>query len=211
MVKVTLVSEKLLSNRAFVRDLTFFLQLSEEALRAISDFGSQADGFVGQTQAQSLSSGFDVPTDQSMGSLRVAKYLYDRVAELRLDVADAVGQVDLIASGLSPSLALDDGQKKAIEAILSFKRSYEKTNASSKAVSNGPHFSDVNGAWSVTLLQISDGEVVRVPLMTLGLTWHDGAGDHHEVFLQMDDKDWEDFAEKVRRLTEGRKLLDELL
>lgn len=211
MVNVSLVSNKLLSTPAFVRDLTSFLNLSEDALLAIAGFGNESDGFVGSSQAHDLKTRFDIPTSQAMGVLRIAKYLYDRVSESSLDVADAVSQVDSIASDLNPPLSITDPQRNAIESILSYKRAYEISEAHSKALADAPHFSDVSGSWGVKLFQTRAGEPVKVPVMTLTLTWHDGSGDHHETFIQLSDEDWEDFGNKIKDLDSRRKPLNELL
>ena len=177
----------------------------------IAEFGNESDGFVGSSQANRLNSRFDVPTSQAMGVLRIAKYLYNRVSEASLDVADAASQVDSIASGLNPPLSITDPQRNAIERILSYKREYEISEAHSKALADVPHFSDVSGSWGVKLFQTRAGESVRVPVMTLTLTWHDGSGDHHETFIQLSDEDWEDLGNKIKDLDSRRKLLNELL
>lgn len=211
MANLSLVSDTLLSSPAFVRDMTSFLKLSEDALFAISKFGSEPEGFVGHSQGQRLSALCDIPIGQAMGDLRVAKYLYDRVTELGLDVTDAISQIDSIGSTFEPSVAIGVQKRKAIEAILSFKRDYEISNADRKAIANGPHFGDLDGVWGMKLFQTREGEAVKVPVMTLNLSWHDGVGDHHEVFLQLSDKDWDDFSNRVKGFSARRAYLNEFL
>ena len=106
----------------------------------------------------------------------MADHLYRRAAELELDVTDAVNQIIVIASGMTVPVEIDDKRRNAISEVLSFKRDYEVTIATARAVANAPHFTGIAGSWSVKPVQMSNGEVIRVPVLTLSITWHDGLG-----------------------------------
>ena len=211
MANSSLVSSKLLSTPAFVRDLTSFLNLSEAALLAIAEFGNESNSFVGRAQSHALATRFDVPNSEASGVLRVAKYLYDRVTELNVEIGEATNEIDSIAAGLDPAIIISGLQRNAIESILAYKRDYEISEASSKALADAPHYSDVNGSWGVKLLQTRTGENIKVPVIALNLTWHDGSGEHHETFVQMGDEDWDDFENRVKELASRRAYLNEFL
>jgi hypothetical protein len=185
--------------------------LTEDVLLAISDIGSQSAGFTGLQQAQSLRSRFNIPTDTAMAHLRLAEHLYHRVAQAELDVAEAIAQIVPIASEINDPIKIDDKQKDALATILSPKRGYEIADAVPAALANGPHFIGVNGSWSVKPVKIRGGEVIRVPIISLNIVWHDSAGTHHETFLQMSETEWEEFSTKVLAFTDSRSDIEGLL
>ena len=211
MVETSLVRERLLSSPAFMRDLKSFLSLPENVLLAISELGNKPEGFVGRPQAQSLNNDFDVPVDKTIRDLRIAEYLYDRVTELGLNTADAVNQIVAIASELEEPISIDNKLRDAIEAVLSFKRDYEISGAKSKSVNNVPHFVDANGSWSIKPIRTREGEIVRAPVMTMSIVWHDSSGNPHEAFFHMADQDWNAFSRKMNSLADSREEIEELL
>jgi hypothetical protein len=185
--------------------------LTEDVLLAISDIGNQSAGFTGLQQAQSLKIRFNIPTDTAMAHLRLAEHLYHRVAQAELDVTEAIAQIVSIASEIKDPIAIDDKQKDALATILSSKQDYETSDAVSVALANGPHFIGVNGSWSVKPIKIRSGDVIRVPIMSLSIVWHNSTGTRHETFLNMSETEWEEFSTKVLDFTESRRDLEEVL
>ena len=204
-----LIRDRELASAGFIRDLKAFLELPEEALLAIATAEIGDEGFVGQTG--SLNSQFGISMDRARGGLQIADYLYRRTADLGLEVAEAVGQIIDIATGMELPVAIDDNHQRAIAALLSFKRDYEEVIAIAKAVANGPHFIGVDGSWSVKPIQMPNGEFVRIPVVSLSITWHDGLGHNKEPFFHMAESDWEDFASEVAAIANDRSNVEMLL
>ena len=86
---MTLISRRLLNNPGFVKDLRSLLTLPAPALTALSDLVNDEMGF-GESKAQLLDSRFSLSPGQATGSVKVARYLYDRVTTLELTPQDAV-------------------------------------------------------------------------------------------------------------------------
>lgn len=170
----------------------------------IAEIGKRAEGFRGENLAQGLNETFGTPVSEAIGGLLIAEHLYRRKMDVKIDLPDAVIQLATIAAQMDPPIEPDDKRKAAITEVLSFKRDYEVSLAASKVVVQGPPFVGMNGSWGVIPVQISDGEFVQIPVLSLSLTWHDAAENHHEVFLQMVSQDWEDFTEKIDSLTASR-------
>ena len=208
---MALMSDGLLSSPSFVRDLLAFLRLPTDVLLIIADVGDEPDGFVGPSKAHRLNSLFDIPTNEASSILRITKHLYDKVTELRMDVDEAVNELDSVASGMTPPVVVDEQKREAIREVLSFKQGYEKSNTDVKALATGPHYTGSDGAWGIKLYHLRNGEAVKVPVMMLSIGWHDGGGGHNEVFFQMDDEDWGNFTKKIDALSDARASLGELL
>ena len=204
-----LIRDRELAAAGFARDLRAFLGLPEEALLAVARAEIRPEGFV--SQAVSLNAQFGIPMDEARGSLNIADYLYRRTADLGLAAADAAGQVATAASRMDVPVAVDDKRRNAIAAILSFRRDYEVAIATGKVIAQGPHFAGVNGFWGVKPVQMSNGEAIRVPVVTLSITWHDGLGNDKEAFLQMADRDWEAFTGEIAAISDSRKGIEGLL
>lgn len=212
MDETPLLREGLLSSPSFMRDLKSFLSLSEEALLAISELGNQPDGFVGLVQSQTLNARFGISVDKAMRDLRIAKFLYDRVTEQGLDTANAAHQLAAMSSGLlEDQISIDDKRWNAIKDVLSFKPAFEMSRVKSKSVNDSPHFVGINGSWIIKPIRTREGEVLKVPIMTMSIVWHDSSGNHHEAFFHMDDHDWDELSSKISALAGSRKELEDLL
>lgn len=212
MGETPLLREGLLSSPAFVRDLKSFLSLSGDVLLAISELGNQPDGFVGLVQSRTLNARFGIPVDKAMRDLRIAKFLYDRVTELDLDIDNAARQLADMAPGLlEDPISIDDERHNAIKAVLSFKPASEISRVKSKSVNDSPHFVGINGSWNIKPIRTREGETLKVPVMTMSIVWHDSSGNHHEAFFHMDDEDWDEFSSKTSALADSRKELEDLL
>ena len=196
---------------AFVRDLRAFLSQNAEVLQAISETANGPEGFTGGLQAQDLNARFDISVNRATGCLRIAEYLYRRSAELGMDPDEAVNQIVAVAAGLEEPITIDETQRKAFADVVSFKRDLEVAMAVSTATSHAPHFIDVNGGWAIKPVTIRNGEVIKVPVVTLSLMWHDGPGNNHEAYLQMSERDWAAFNEKLDNLSKSRQELERLL
>ena len=211
MGEAPLFSDNLLSSAAFLADLNSFLNLPVEVLHVISEVGCQAEGFSGYAQARTLNEKFGVPLDKAMRDLRIAEHIYNRISMLEMDLGHAINQLQSVASSSQPPVSIEDERERAIKSVLSPKRDYDLAVAKRAALANAPHFMDVNGQWSVSPVPARDGQIVKVPVITLGIVWHDGAGHSHEAFFQMSAEDWEEFYTKVSRLNEQRLDSDTLL
>ena len=211
MEEKSLLEERLLSSPAFMRDFKSFVTLPVEALLAIAELGNEPEGFVGRPQALGLVSRFKIPMDKTLRDLRVAEYLYSRVSELELDTAAAVEQVASVSAGLEGKLELSLEQRDAIARILSFKRAYEMSAARKAPLAGVPHFAGLGGSWSVKLVRTREGETVKVPVLTTGISWHDGVLNHHQAFFCLSERDWSEFTRQVQSFAEGHKDIDELL
>ena len=108
-------------------------------------------------------------------------------------------------------VVLDEGRRDAIAAILSFKSGYERTIATRNITASGPHFSGVGGSWGVKMVQVSNGETVRIPILSLNVTWRDGVGNQREVFLQLSDRELENLNSQLQELANDRNAIDEIL
>lgn len=206
-----LIRDRELASSAFVRDLQSFFSQSAEVLLAISELGDEPEGFRASGHANVLNERFGVPLGVATVNLHIAAYLYDRAVDSGLNADEAAGQLVSVASGLKDPIEIDVDKRAAIVAILSFKRDYEATMASGKALANSPHFTGVSGSWSVKPVAMSNGEVVRVPVLSLSVTWHDGIGNAKEIFLQMSNRDWAMFNNSINAIDNGRKDIEDLL
>ena len=211
MADEPLIRDRELTAPAFVRDLRSFLTQNVEVLQAISEAGDGPDGFTDASQSRDLNARYSIPINRATGCLRVAEYLYSRVAELELEVDDAVTQIVDVAAGLDEPIVVDEQHSEAVASVLSFKRGFEASKAIGTATSGGPHFIDVNGGWAVKPVRIRNGEVIKVPVIALSIVWHDGSGNNREAFLQMSERDWTAFRDKIEALTSSRRELDALL
>ncbi len=149
--------------------------------------------------------------NRARASLRVAEYLYSRCAELGLETDEAVAQIATVASGLDEPIVIDEHQWNAVTSILSFKREFEVARAVATAISDAPHFIDINGTWAVKVVRIRNDEIIKVPVIGLSIVWHDGLGNNHESFLQMSEGNWDALRDKIETLSNSRKDLDILL
>lgn len=200
-----------MSSRPFLRDLRSFLSLSEDAIRATAELANGPDGFLGDRQSRELAERSGITADTALAVLRVADYLYLRAANLRMGPAEAVAQIAAVASSMDEPVILAEVHRDAIAAVLSFKSDYERTVAGRNATATGPHFTDVKGSWAVKLAELSNGETIRLPVLSLTITWHDGTGTYHEAFLQMSGRDWEKFNSQMKSVTDGRDAIEEIL
>ena len=198
-------------SRPFLRDFKSFLNQPEEVLWAIAELGDSPEGFLGDQQHNELNERFGIALDTASDILRVADYLYVRTGSLRMNAADAVAQVDAVASRVENPVFLDEGRRDAIVAILSFKSGYERTIATRNITASGPHFTGVGGSWGVKMAQVSNGETIRIPILSLNVTWHDGVGNHREVFLQLSDQEWESLNSQLQELDTDRNAINEIL
>ncbi len=211
MDEQTLLDERLLSSTAFVRDFEALLNLPADALLAISKSDDGQDGFIGHGHSRNLNARFNIPIDKAARVLRIVEYLYNRVSELDLDAATAVDQVSSIAAELEAPIDLDYQKRDALKAVLSFNRAYELPMAAGKALDKVPHYVDVAGEWSVKPIRIRDGEIVKVPVVTVSVYWHDSTANHKQAFFYMSDADWDEFVSKVEAIRDSRKDIEDLL
>ncbi len=211
MAEQTLLDERLLSSTAFVRDFEVLLNLSADALLAISKSDDGQDGFIGHGHSRNLNARFNIPIDKAARVLRIVEHLYNRVSALDLDVTAAVDQISSIASELEAPIKLDDQKRDALKAVLSFNRAYELPMATAKALDNVPHYGGVAGEWSVKPIRIRDGEIVKVPVVTVSVYWHDSTANHKQAFFYMSDADWDEFVSKVEAIKDNRKDIEDLL
>ena len=211
VMHMPLIRDRELASPAFIRDLNLFFSQSTDVLKTMSDIGDSPDGFVGQQQAQRLRSEFNVPVGQALNCFRIAAYLYNRVSELHMDVDEAVRELIAIAGGLEPAVPIDEQKQSAMAEMLSFKREYEVASAISKATSDAPHFTSLNGTWAVTPVTIRNGDTVRVPVIYLTIGWHDGGGNHHEAFVHMTREDWTEFFSEVQAISDRFNDVERLL
>ena len=211
MAPQQLIRDREMRSRPFWRDLKLFLSQPEEALRAIAELGDSSEGFLGDRQRHDLNERFGIAPDSASEILRVADYLYIRASSLRMNAADAVAQVAAVASRVENPVVLDEGRRDAIAAILSFKSGYERTIATRNITTSGPHFSGVGGSWGVKMAQVSNGETVRIPILSLNVTWRDGVGNQREVFLQLSDRELENLNSQLQELANDRNAIDEIL
>ena len=198
-------------SRPFLRDLRSFLSQPEDLLRAAAELADGPEGFLGDRQHRNLTERFGVTAESASAILGVADYLYVRASNLRMNVTDAVAQIDAVASSVEDPIALDEGRRDALAAILSFKRGYEQAIALGNSTSTGPHFTGINGSWAINLAELSNRETVRFPILSLTISWHDGTGNYHEAFLRMSDHDWERMNEQLKIVAEGRNSVEEIL
>ena len=198
---MTLIRSRELASLTFVRDLGSFFSRSPEVLQAIAEAGNNPDGFFGEIQAQFVASQSEISHSEALNCLAVAAYLYDRVSELGINIDEAVEQLRFAGEELEPAVPVDEETSAAISAILEFKRDYELSRVVSRATSNAPHFIGAHGSWGIRPVQMGNGEIVNVPVVTFSVHWHDGAGNAHETFLQMSRDDWSSFCDEVEAIT----------
>ena len=200
-----LITDRELASSAFSQDLRSFSILPAEVLLAVAEIGDSQDGFYGNRQTHALSENFGIPHSTAAGVLRIADHFYVRAGSLGITAADAADQIVLAANRMGDSVEVDDIQRGAIETVLSFKRDYEMTLAAGRIMSKGPHFIGSTASWSVGQSRISNGETVSVPILSVSITWHDGVGNNHEAFFQMDDRDLGVLAELLKEIADSRQ------
>ena len=211
MTTPNLIGGREMRSRPFLRDLGAFLSQPEDLLRAVAELADGQEGFVGDRQHRDLTDRFGVTAEAASAILRIADYLYGRASSLRMGVAEAVVQIEGVASRLESPVSLDEERLAAIAAILSFKRDYEQAIARGKATSTGPHFTDINGSWAVNVAELANGETIRFPILSLTVSWHDGTGSYHEAFVRMLDEDWERLNEQLKTIADGRSSVGDIL
>ena len=60
-------------------------------------------------------------------------------------------------------------------------------------------------------MRIRDGEVIKVPMISMSIVWHDGTGSNREAFFQMSDSDWAHLNLVINDLTDSREDLQSLI
>ena len=211
MNREPLLPERMLSSPAFVRDMRMFLELPVRVLFGISEIGDSAEGFAAESHGRILRERFALGIDSATRALRLAEYIYNRASDLNLKTDDAVAQLAAAASDLENPISVDDERKDAVRAILSFKRDYEIARARNAAATSGaPHFIGVNGSWNVKPVRVRNGEVVKAPILTMNVIWHDGSENSHEAFFQMSADDWADFQSDIASIEERRKDVEDM-
>ncbi len=211
MADQPLLAEDILSSPAFRRDLRSFLDLSVETLLHISDIGNRLARFAGDSQAQSLNNQFNVPVGKAMRDLRVAEYLYGRVAETGLEVDSAVEEIVSFAATLDRPVEIADEKRRAFEAILSFNQEHDIASANARSLRGVPHFVDANGSWTIRPVRNRAREIVKVPVVTMSISWHDSSGNDHEAFFYMSERDLDRISESLSSLADSRRDIEEIL
>ena len=206
-----LVRDRELNSPAFARDLGVFLTQPAEVLLAVAEVGNRSEGFSGQDQARELHDRYEVPISTGLNCLRVAGYLYDRMSESALDVDSAVEELKAIAGALPQQVVVDDQRAEAIAAVLAVKPDYEITLAIREAFANAPHFISVHGSWAVKPVRDRNGEPFNLATMALSLYWHDGAGNSHEVVVNMSRDAWQEFMATIQEIDDDFSDIEELL
>ena len=211
MNREPLLPDRMLSSPAFVRDMRMFLELPVRVLLGISEIGDSAEGFVAESHGRILRERFDLGIDSATRALRIAEYIYNRASNLNLETEDAASQLAAAASSLENPISIDSERKDAVRAILSFKRDYEIARARNvTATSGAPHCIGVNVSWNVKPVRVRNGEVVKVPILTMNVIWHDGSENSHEAFFQMSADDWTDFNAEIASIEEMRKDVEDM-
>ena len=211
MNREPLLPERMLSSPAFVRDMRMFLELPVRVLFGISEIGDSEEGFAAESHGRILRERFELGIDSATRALRLAEYIYNRASDLNLETDDAAAQLAAAASDLENPISVDDERRDAVRAILSFKRDYEITRArNATATSGAPHFMGVNGSWNVKPVRVRNGEVVKAPILTMNIIWHDGSENSHEAFFQMSAEDWADFQSDIASIEERRKDVEDM-
>ena len=211
MNREPLLPERMLSSPAFVRDMRMFLELPVRVLFGISEIGDSEEGFAAESHGRILRERFELGIDSATRALRLAEYIYNRASDLNLETDDAATQLAAAASDLENPISVDDERRDAVRAILSFKRNYEIARARNvTATSGAPHFIGVNGSWNVKPVRVRNGEVVKAPILTMNIIWHDGSENSHEAFFQMSAEDWADFQSDIASIEERRKDVEDM-
>ena len=208
----TLLSYSLLSIPTFVRDLRHFVSLPAEILQHISDLADDSEGFSGHHQAQTLNEHYGIRLDAAIRHLRLAEHLYHRVNEHGIEVGDALEEIVATVRELEDPVDVDDAQRAAIQSLLSYKRQYELSQAVDRAATDdGPHFVKLGADWVIKPITVGGTEIVKAPVLTMSLSWHDGLDNGHEAYFQLTDKEWQVFKAKMDSVAERREEIDGML
>jgi len=140
----------------------------------------------------------------------VADHLCHSAIQAGLKAEEAVDQLAAVVAELSEPIEVDEGRKIAVAAILSVTQD-EIPLVETVALADGPHFMAMDGSWSIKPVKTSDNEVVLVPIVSLGISWHDQNGTRHAGFFQMSESEWESFRDEVDAISDIRQEIDQYL
>jgi hypothetical protein len=203
-----LIPTTLLSVASFRRDLLRLLGLSAHALEWLNSIGDGPDGFYAPVQSAKLAEHAGVGLEDAMGAVRVAEYVYERCRESHIAPDDGVTELLQIAATFQVEDAAD--KASALRALLSTKSGYEAGRyARKRTLSTVHHFEGLDGVWdNRPIFDRDTGEVLKsVPVLIMGVSWHDKTGTSHDAVFQLDDDDWRDFVERVEQLKRQREAL----
>jgi len=204
-----IVPRQLLGVKRFQDDFRHFLTLSPTILETIARLSNDADGFYVSKKAPVLSKETGLSPEKSNQAMVVARYLYDTVSEKRVPVAETVQILISYSKSIDSPLSTEQGH--AIEKILSYKKAYEEGSyARNHVVHSGPHFIELEGSWSIKIYRTRENENVKVPVLSLSMSWHDRHGNDHESFVQMTETDWEELKQKIEDISKAHKQIKEL-
>jgi len=203
-----LITDTLLYSASFRDDMVKFLGLSADHLRDLNSLADGPDGFRPSRQSTRFATKAAISADDARAALRVAEYLYEKCRDEAISLDAGVNELTQIASDLQVA----DVATKASELrdILAVKDGYEsKRQAAAQAVATVAHFVGLEGTWDIRpVFNRETREVVAtVPVLLLNLSWHDHGGTLHEAVVQLNDEEWGDLEEVVKRIRDNRDAL----
>ena len=201
------LSNHLLSLRPFVRDMREFLDSSEELLRAMPKLMEGEEEPVDQSAANQLGLRLDIPIERIFRVMHFVEFICRRADEAGLEPEDATNQLTSIAAQLEDPISVDQARKDVIREIFSTRKREPSTD-----VGDYPHFISARGFWSIRPYRTREGEINKVPMMSMSVIWHDGTGNNREAFFQLTDKDWQSFRDTLNELATMRdNLIEDML
>jgi len=212
MADKSLISPRLLGIRTFRNDLRALLELGADQLLEIARIANTEYGFSYAEQLRKMTP--DLSNSTSVASaLRAASYLYDRIHERNVRPEDAIKQLSTL---LPPSeQALISGNAAALMKLFELKPMYERgRRIRDRAVSIVPHYADIQGVCDIrAIFDRSSEEILeRVPVVLLGLSFHDDSGNALQTTVQLVGDDWTEFQEKIAKIDkEFRRVSQELV
>jgi hypothetical protein len=191
------------------RDLKSLIDQPSEVLAKIAEIGNGPEGFA-RSRAGQLSANSDIGVNDARVLLGMASYLYNRVTTTGIPLVHAVQQVLESTDQLPPELA--DEKRQALERILDYKGDYEKGRlARIRSLGNGPHFASINGSWTIAIHETREHEIVKNPVLSMNIAWHDRSGNDFESHFQMTSEEWDEFKSLVNTIDDARSAIQKFL
>lgn len=94
-------------------------------------------------------------------------------------------------------------KKSALQGLVSLKDHYEAGSyAESRATSVVAHFGGIDAVWDIRpIFHRQTSRIIRrIPVLIMGVSWHDNTGEHHEASFQLTAEQWGELKSKIAEI-----------
>jgi hypothetical protein len=135
-------------------------------------------------------------------TLRVTRYLYERCRDSSIDPVDAAAELVRMASDLDLTEDIET-KESALQRLMSLNDHYEAGSyAESRATSVVAHFGGIDAVWDIRPIfhRHTNRIIRRIPVLIMGVSWHDNTAQHHEASFQLTAEEWSEFKSKIAEI-----------